>query len=72
MLSKQDADPDTERLFGRIVEDVILFAVCCYLVKLGVSFLVSVRIPLLIIAVLGIIAVITYRVLRWRNRHDDY
>lgn len=72
MLSTKDADPDTERLFGRIVEDVILFAVCCYLVKLGVSFLVSVRIPLLILAVIGIIAVIIYRVLRWRNRHDDY
>ena len=72
MQSAKDTDPDTERLFGRIVEDVILFAVCCYLVKLGVSFLVSVRIPLLILAVLGIIAVITYRVLRWRNRHDDY
>lgn len=72
MLSAKDADPDTERLFGRIVEDVILFAVCCYLVKLGVSFLVSVRIPLLILAVIGIIAVITYRVLRWRKHHDDY
>lgn len=72
MQSAKDADPDTERLFGRIVEDVILFAVCCYLVKLGVSFLVSVRIPLLILTVIGIIAVITYRVLRWRNHHDDY
>lgn len=71
-LDDRDDDPYTDRgLFGRIVEDVIIFAICCFLVKLGVSYLVSVKIPLIIIAVILAIIVIIYRVYRRRD-HDDY
>lgn len=71
-LDERDDDPHTDRsLFGRLVEDVIIFAICCFLVKLGVSYLVSVKIPLIIIAVILAIIVIIYRVYRRRD-HDDY
>ena len=71
-LDDWDNDPYTDRgLLGRLVEDIILFAICCFLVKLGVSYLVSVKIPLIIIAVILVIIVIIYRVYRRRD-HDDY
>lgn len=71
-LDDQDDDPYTDRgLFGRIVEDVIIFAICCFLVKLGISYLVSVKIPLIIISVILAIIVIIYRVYK-RKDHDDY
>ncbi|MDY6366333.1 MAG: hypothetical protein SPL18_06730 [Oscillospiraceae bacterium] len=71
-LDERDDDPPTDRgLFGRLVEDVIIFAICCFLVKLGVSYLVSVKVPLIIIAVILVIIVIIYRVYRRRD-HDDY
>ena len=68
----REKDPDTDRsLFSRIVEGVIVFAVCCFLVKLGVSYILAVRIPLIVISVtLGIIY-ITYRAYKRRD-HDDY
>ncbi len=70
---KKDADPDTERgLFARIAEDAILFAVACFLLKLGVGYLLTVQIPLIIIAVIAGSAVIGYRTWQWRKRHDDY
>ena len=59
-------------LFSRIVEVVIAFAVCCFLVKLGISYLVSIRIPLIIIAVILAVVVIAYRLHRWKGRHEDY
>lgn len=68
----RDDDPDTDRgLFGRIVEDVIVFAICCFLIKLGVSYLVSVKIPLIIISAILATAVIIYRICKRRD-HDDY
>lgn len=68
----QKDDPDTDRsLFSRIVEGVIVFVVCCFLVKLGVAYLISVRVPLLIIAVIVGSIVIIYRVCKRRD-HDDY
>ena len=71
-LDDRGDDPYTDRgLFGRIVEDVIVFAICCFLVKLGVSYLVSVKIPLIVISVILAIIVIIYRVYRRRD-HDDY
>ena len=71
-LDERDDDPYTDcGLFTRIVEDVILFAICCFLVKLGVSYLVSVKIPLIIIAVILATIVIIYRVYKRRD-HDDY
>ena len=71
-LDDQDDDPYTDRgLFARLVEDVIIFAICCFLLKLGISYLVSVKIPLIIISVILAIIVIIYRVYK-RKDHDDY
>ena len=69
---KKDKEPDTESWLGRIFGNVILFAVCCYLIKLGVCWLVSVRVPLFIIAVIIGAGVIIYRARKWRDYHDDY
>ena len=48
-----------------------MFVICCYLIKLGVSYLVSVKVPLIIISVIIVILAIIYRVYRKRE-HDDY
>ena len=69
---KKEIEPDTDSLLGRIFGNVILFAVCCYLIRLGVCYLVSVRVPLIIIAVIVGIIAITIRVYKWRNDHDSY
>lgn len=71
-MNKKDVEPETDSLFGRIFGNVILFAVCCYLIKLGVCYLVSVRVPLLIIAVIIGIIVTIFRAYKWRNDHDSY
>lgn len=70
--NKKDADPATDRsLLGRLAEAAIVFAISCYLVRLGVEFLISVKIPLAIIAaIVGTITII-WRVHKWRD-HDDY
>ena len=72
-MNRKDAEDHTERsLFTRIVEAVIIFAVCCYLVRLGVNWLISVRTPLIVIAVTVGIGIITYRLWRWRQDRDGY
>ena len=71
MKNKKD-EPDTEGWLGRIFGDVILFVVGCYLVRMGVCWLVSVRVPLIIIALIIGACVIIYRVRKGRNYHDDY
>ena len=65
-------DPDTRSLISRLIEDVIAFVICCYLTRLGVCWLLSIKIPLLVIAVTVGVAIISYRVYRWRKHHDDY
>ena len=72
MTAKKDADPDTESIIGHIVKGVILFVVCCYLVNLGVCYLVSVRVPLIIIAVIVAVTIFAFRVFKWRKDHDNY
>ena len=68
----KDEEANTERsLFTRLVESVIVFVICCFLVKQGVSYLISVRIPLIIISVILVTIVIIYRVCK-RRSHDDY
>ena len=66
---------DEHSLFARIVEDIIssiiVFALCCFLIKLGISYLVAVRVPLIIISVILATIFIIYRVCKWRD-HDDY
>ena len=69
---RDEDDPDTRGLFSRLIEDVIAFAICCFLLRLGVCWLLSVKIPLLVIAVTVGVAMISYRVYRWRKHHDDY
>ena len=39
MNKKENAEPDTDSLFGGLIRAVIIFAVCCYLVNLGVCYL---------------------------------
>ena len=69
----KDEEAPTERsLFTRIVEDAIVFVICCFLVKLGVGYILAVRVPLIIIAVCLIAALICYRIWRWKDRHDDF
>ena len=72
MNTKKDKETDTESWLGRLFGNVILFVVCCYLIKLGVCWLVSVRVPLLIIAVIAGVCVIIYRARKWRDYYDDY
>ena len=71
--SKEDDPP--YGIFIRIIENLILFAAACYLLRLGISWLISVRVPLLVVAISLVIIVIffrTYRWNRWRRHHDDY
>lgn len=73
MKRKDDKDNHTERgLLSRIVEGVIIFAILAFALKLGVDAIVSVKIPLLIIAVILCAAVIGYRVYKHKRYHDDY
>lgn len=73
MKRKDDKDNHTERgLLSRIVEGVIIFAILAFALKLGVDAIVSVKIPLLIIAVILCAAVIGYRVYKHKRDHDDY
>ena len=70
--TEKDADGNTDRsLFARVVEAVIVFAICCFLVRWGVEYVLAVKIPLLIIAAIIGLAVIIWRVYKWRH-HDDY
>ena len=64
MNKKENAEPDTDSLFGGLIRAVIIFAVCCYLV--------SVRVPLLIIAVIVGVIIVVCRVYKWRKDHDNY
>lgn len=67
------ADNDTERgLFARLVEGIIVFFICALLLRLGIEYLLCIRIPLLVIAVIAAVIIITYRVYRWKRHHDDY
>lgn len=73
MRRKDDKDEPTERgLLSRIVEGVIIFAILAFALKLGVDAIVSVKIPLLIIAVIMCAVVIGYRIYRNKRDHDDY
>lgn len=71
--AEQPDDPDTDRgLFSWLVEAVVVFAVCCFLLRLGVCWLVSVKDPLIIIAVIIVLAYMVISFIRWRKHHDDY
>lgn len=73
MKRKDDKENHTDRgLLSRIVEGVIIFAILAFALKLGVDAIVSVKIPLLIIAVIMCAVVIGYRIYRNKRDHDDY
>lgn len=73
MERKTEKDADTDRsLFSRIVEVVIVFVICCFLVRLGVEYILAVKVPLIIIAVIVGLAVVGWRAYKWRKHHDDY
>ena len=70
---KKDSEEDTDRgLLTRVIEGIIVFAVLGFALKLGVEALVSVKIPLLIIAIILCAAVIGYRIYKHKRDHDDY
>lgn len=70
---EKDEEADTNRgLFAGIVEGVVTFAICCFLIELGVNCILAVRIPLLIMSAIIVIIFIIYRIWRWKGRHDDY
>ena len=70
---EKDSDGNTDRsLFSRIVEGVIVFVICCFLIHLGVEYILAVKVPLLIIAAIVAMIVIIWRVYKWRKHHDDY
>jgi len=69
----KDNESDTDRsLFTRIVEGVIVFFICALMLKIGVDYILSIRVPLIIIAVIAATIVIGFRVWRWKRHHDDY
>lgn len=71
-LDSGEDEPYTDRsLLGRMVEGVIIFAICCFLIKLGVSYLMSVKVPLIVISAILGTAVIIWRIYK-RRAHDDY
>ena len=68
---KKDKDDTDRSLFSRFVEGTIIFLVCCYAIRLGMSYLLQVKVPLLFIALAVGIITILWRVIKWRHR-DDY
>ena len=68
----QKDDPDTDRsLFSKIIEGVIVFVICCFLIEIAVTRILAVRVPLIILTVIVGSIVIIYRVCKRRD-HDDY
>ena len=67
---KQDKDETDRSLFSRFVEGVIVFAICAFLVKLAISYLLEVKIPLIVISVIIAIVYIIWRGHTWRKRND--
>ena len=59
-------------LFHRFIESAIMFVVSCWLIKHGIYLLLSVKLPLIIIAAIALFIVILWRTIKWRNHRDDY
>lgn len=59
-------------IFEKIILLVIGFTASCFLIRLGVTWIISVSVPLTIIiaAVIGGITVL--RIIKWRNDHRGY
>lgn len=70
-MNRKDED-DTERgLISRIITGVIIFVVVAIAIKFGVEAILSVKVPLIIIAVISGIVVIGVKAYKdWRDRND--
>ncbi len=73
MKNKKDTESDTDRsLLGKLVEGVIVFFICVIGIKLAVETLISIRVPLIIIAVVAAIITVAWRAYKYKRDHDDY
>lgn len=74
MKSSKDKDKsDTDRgLFGKLVEGVIVFCICVFILKIAIETLICIRVPLIVIGVTAVIIIIIYRTYKWRRDRDDY
>ena len=71
---KRDLDDDNDRrsLFEWLVESIILFALGCFVLRLGILWILSVKVPLIVISVIVGAIVIIFRICSWKGRHHDY
>lgn len=71
--SKEKDKSDTDRgLFGKLVEGVIVFCICVFILKIAIETLICIRVPLIVIGVTAVIIIIIYRTYKWRRGRDDY
>lgn len=64
---------DTDRsLLDRFIEGVIVFFISALFIKISIGYILSVRLPLLIIVGVATIITVLYRIHKWKGRHDDY
>lgn len=68
---RRDNDFFEHGCLTRIIDNIITLVILAFALKLAVDAIVSVKIPLLIIAILCGLAVIGYRIYKyWRDHHD--
>ena len=66
-------EPETERsIFARFFEWVVVFGIACFILKMGVSYLVSIKVPLIIISAVLVVGFIIYRICRHRRHYEDF
>lgn len=71
--NKKNTEGHTERgLLTRIIEGVIIFAVLALGIKFGVEAILSVKVPLLIIALVCGAIVIGYRIYKYMRNRNGY
>jgi hypothetical protein len=56
-----------KRLIVRLLEVAAMFALAAFLIRLGVCYLLAVRIPLIALGILSLLVVIGYRVWKYRS-----
>ena len=69
---KDEDETNEHSIITRIVGGIIIFAVLGFLIKFGVEAVLSVKIPLLIIAIVLIAIIIAWRIYKYRRDHNDY
>lgn len=72
-FTEPEEPEDTDRsLFARLFEWVVVFGIACFILKVGVSYLVSIKVPLIIISIVLVVGFIIYRISRHRRHYEDY